>query len=380
MRLSQFRQLLHATCSKKSNVEGRMLAWQIHDYGNLSQLKQSSVRIPVLKKPTEVLIKVKAASVNPIDIAMIRGYGAKVINILRIAKQMKTDLEFPLTLGRDFSGVIVEKGHQVPDRLELGDDVWGVVPVEQQGCHAQYVVVDNCFVNKKPLNLSHAEAASILYAGLTAWSSLWITGGLSYKSILPSISNKKILILGGSGGVGTLAIQIAKSWKLFVVTTCSADATELLKTLGANIVIDYKQNDADLKLENEGPYHIVLDCSNQKLDDIPHKKYSYDNYITLNSPLLRHVDDYGIVAGFAKNISSFLKSNVMQLKKSNKGCIKWGFFVPSSTGINMLQTLVENKQLIPVVEKIYSLEELPQAYQRVVDGHLRGKLVIEMNN
>ncbi|XP_012232212.1 reticulon-4-interacting protein 1, mitochondrial [Linepithema humile] len=364
----------------KENTDDKMQAWQIHSYNGLNDLKLSNVRIPVITNPTDVLVKVEAASVNPIDVAMTSGYGTTVLNLMRKMKHLNyrtyEELELPLILGRDFAGVIVSKGHGVGDRLKLGEKVWGVVPVEQQGCHANYIVVNNNLVNPRPQKLSHTEAASILYAGLTAWSALWITGGLAYKTAIVTRMNRRVLIIGGSGGVGTLAIQLLKAWNMHVITTCSSDAVDMLLNLGANEVIDYKQDDADAKITSEGPYDIILDCANQGPEHVKMKGYPHNTYIALNSPLLKNIDQHGLVVGMIKNVENLLKLNIPRAE--NKSCVKWGFFVPSQVGINVLQNFVENEKIVPVVQQVYPFQDLPLAYERIKQGHLRGKLVIDM--
>lgn len=362
---------------EKSN---KMQAWQIHSYNGLEDLRLSNVRMPVIMQPTDVLVKVEAASVNPIDVAMTNGYGTTLLNLMRKAKNCTSgtynELDLPLTLGRDFAGVIVSKGHDVGSRLELGEEVWGVVPTEQQGCHANYVMVNNNMVNPRPRNLSRTEAASILFAGLTAWSALWITGGLSYKTTIVTRLNRRILVMGGSGGVGTLAIQLLKAWNMHVISTCSNDAMDLLQSLGADIVIDYKQDGADSKIISEGPYDIILDCANQGPEHVRMKGYPHSTYIGLNSPLLKNTDQHGLVIGMAKNVQDFFKFNIP--KAENTSCVKWGFFIPSQSGINVLQKLVENKKIVPVVQQVYPFQDLPLAYEKMRQGHLRGKLIIDI--
>ncbi|XP_001600089.1 reticulon-4-interacting protein 1 homolog, mitochondrial [Nasonia vitripennis] len=379
IRFCQLRHLSQLAARQNENTDERMQAWQIHSYGSLHELKLSTVKMPVLSRPSDILIKVEAASVNPIDVAMIGGYGSKVINLMRKAKSCQgrpySDIEFPLVMGRDFSGTVVSKGHGV-DELKIGDKVWGVVPVEQQGCHADYVIVDSCLVSLRPKNLSYIEAASILYAGLTAWSALWYTGGLCYKTAFATQMNKRVLVLGGSGGVGTLAIQLLKAWNMQVVTTCNTDATDMLQDLGADVVIDYKQQDADSKVIAEGPYNIILDCCNQGAVLVKSKGYPHCNYITLNSPLLKNVDEHGLIFGAVKNLGDLLKHNIPVNEK--KSLVKWGFFAPSPSGITHIQELVEHKKIIPVVQEVFPFEELPKAYERVRDGHLRGKIVVDM--
>ncbi|EZA58289.1 Reticulon-4-interacting protein 1, mitochondrial [Ooceraea biroi] len=375
---AQLRSLTKVSANLQENPD-KMQAWQIHSYNGLNDLKLSNVRMPVITQPTDVLVKVEAASVNPIDVAMTSGYGATTMNLLRKTKSLcdtvYDELELPLTLGRDFTGVVVSKGHCV-DRLQLGEEVWGVVPVEQQGCHANYIIVDDSLVNPRPRKLSHVEAAGVLYAGLTAWSALWITGGLSYKTAIPARINKRVLIVGGSGGVGTMAIQLLKAWNIHVTSTCSSDAVDAVQNLGADVVIDYKQSDAEAKVIAEGPYDIILDCANQGPEQIRMKGYPHNTYVGLNSPVLKNIDQHGLLVGMAKNLGDLLRLNVPQPK--NASCVKWGFFVPSRTGLNVLQQLVESEKIVPVVQQVYPFRALPLAYERMKQGHLRGKLIIDM--
>ncbi|XP_018352213.1 PREDICTED: reticulon-4-interacting protein 1, mitochondrial [Trachymyrmex septentrionalis] len=363
----------------KENLD-RMQAWQIHSYNGLENLRLCNIRMPVITKPTDVLVKIEAASVNPIDVAMTDGYGNTFLNVLRKTKNLSFrtlgELDLPLTLGRDFTGIVVSKGYNVGDRLEIGKEVWGVVPIEQQGCHANYVIVDSSLVNPRPQKLSYIEAASILYAGLTAWSALWITGGLFYKMAIAVEMNKRVLVMGGSGGVGTLAIQLLKAWNMHVISTCSSDAVEMLQNLNADVVIDYKKDCADAEIISEGPYDIILDCAKLGPEYVRMKGYPHDNYIALNSPMLNNFDHHGLILGMAKNLGDLLKFNIP--KAENKSWVKWGFFIPSQTGIDVLQKLVENEEIVPVIQQVYSFQDLPQAYERLKQGHLRGKLVIDM--
>jgi len=383
VRTAHLRSLSKLSVDPKENPGDRMQAWQIHSYNGLEDLRLSNVRMPVLTNPTDVLVKIEAASVNPIDIAMSGGYGNTFLNTIRKTKSLACgswsqfeEMDLPLTLGRDFAGVIVSKGHNVGNRLKLGEEVWGVVPLEKQGCHANYVVVDSSLVNPRPRKLSYIEAASILYVGLTAWSALWFTGGLCYKTAIITRLNRRVLVMGGSGGVGTLAIQLLKAWNMHVISTCSSDAVEMLQNLGADTVIDYKQDGADAEIISEGPYDIILDCANQGPEHVRKKGYPHDTYIALNSPMLKNFDNHGLVMGMAQNLSDLLRFNIP--KAENKSSVKWGFFIPSQTGINVLQKLVENEEIVPVVQQVYPFQDLPQAYERLKQGHLRGKLVIDM--
>ena len=141
------------------------------------------------------------------------GYGHKVFESfhkLRPSTINKGETHLPLTLGRDFAGIIKAVGEGVKN-LKPGDKVMGVIPPPSSGSHAQYLVTSSCNVHIKPDNLTMEEAASIPYAGLTAWSALSITAELCVSS-----KGKKVLVLGGAGGVGSLATQILKNWGTLV--------------------------------------------------------------------------------------------------------------------------------------------------------------------
>lgn len=145
---------------------GKMRGWQIHEYGGVEILQCSNnIKIPTISSPNEVCVEVHTASVNPIDVAMmgmaillffilkkmtnlifhqkIGGYGSTLLNIMRC----NTNIEFPLTLGRDFCGIVTRKGMSVREDIQIGDKVWGVVPPHRSGCHAEYVVVDETCVS-----------------------------------------------------------------------------------------------------------------------------------------------------------------------------------------------------------------------------------------
>ncbi|ETN62474.1 zinc binding dehydrogenase [Anopheles darlingi] len=359
---------------------GKMSGWQIHSYGNPQEEVQFSdgIKMPTLKSPTQLLVKVKAASVNPIDVAMINGYGASVLNTLRCKDG---GIEFPLVLGRDFCGEIVQKGLGISSReLEVGDEVWGVVPVHLQGCHADYVAVEKYCLFKKPSNLSKIDASAVLYAGLTAWSGLYLTGHLG--DLLGAISpvgggrGKKVLVLGASGGVGTLAVQMLLAEGVEVFATCSADAMQLVSNLGVHYLLDYNDPTHVQSIASVGRFDIVLDCAGKGTEYASEVPWLFDQYITFNSPVLKNIDAHGFGAGMYRNAAELVRSNVTALN-SRQGPVKWGYFMPAPQGIAYLQRLVEKGKLLPVVEKVYPFAKTLEAYERIEQKHLRGKIVID---
>uniref|UniRef100_A0A182WH70 RRM domain-containing protein n=1 Tax=Anopheles minimus TaxID=112268 RepID=A0A182WH70_9DIPT len=346
---------------------GKMSGWQIHAYGVPQEEIQfnDGIKMPILRSPTQLLVKVKASSVNPIDVAMINGYGASVLNAMRCKDG---GIEFPLVLGRDFCGEIVQKGLGISSReLEVGDEVWGVVPLHLQGCHADYVVVEKYCLFKKPSNLSKIDSSAILYAGLTAWSGLYITGHLG--DLLGAISpvgggaGKKVLVLGAAGGVGTLAVQMLLAEGVEVFATCSPDAMQMVHNLGVKYVLDYTDPAHVQNVASVGRFDIVLDCAAKGTDYANEIPWLFDQYITFNSPVLKNIDAEGFAGGMYQNAVNLVRNNAASLS-TRQGVVKWGYFVPAPQGIAYLQRLAEKGKLLPVVEKVYPFASIPEAYER----------------
>ncbi len=199
-----------------------MKAVRIHKYGNSKVLAFEDVPMPSITAE-DVLIRVVATSVNPVDWKIREGYLQDMI-----------PHEMPLTLGWDVSGVIEAIGEDVT-RFKVGDAVYSRPDIMRNGTYAEFVAVRESEVAHKPQTISHAEAASLPLAGITAWEVLISTAKIC--------AGQRVLIHAGSGGVGTLAIQLAKSRGAYVVATTSEKNQVLVESLGADQVIDYqKQN------------------------------------------------------------------------------------------------------------------------------------------
>ncbi|KAM9018813.1 NAD(P)H oxidoreductase RTN4IP1, mitochondrial isoform 2-T2 [Ara ararauna] len=278
-------------------MRSAMPSWVIDRYGRNDVLRFTrNMVFPIIHFPNEVIIKVHAASLNPIDLSMRSGYGATALNMKRDPLKLKSeDTEFPLTLGRDVSGVVMECGLAV-SYFKPGDEVWAAIPPWKQGTLSEFVVASGNEVSFKPKCLSHTEAASLPYVGLTAWSAVNQVGGLNQSNC----SGKRVLILGASGGVGTFAVQLLKAWGAHVTAVCSHDASTLMKRLGADDVIDYKSGNLEEQLKTLPLFDFILDNvggSTEKwaLDLL--KKWSGATYVTLVTPFLINMDRLGVADG-----------------------------------------------------------------------------------
>ncbi|XP_059257120.1 reticulon-4-interacting protein 1, mitochondrial isoform X3 [Mustela nigripes] len=342
-----------STTSPRSTV---MPAWVIDKYGKNEVLRfTQNMMIPVIHYPNEVIIKVHAASVNPIDVNMRRE-------------------EFPLTLGRDVSGVVMECGLDVR-YFKPGDEVWAAVPPWKQGTLSEFVVVSGNEVSLKPKSLTHTQAASLPYVALTAWSAINKVGGLNDKNC----TGKRVLILGASGGVGTFAIQVMKAWGAHVTAVCSQDASELVRKLGADDVVDYKSGSVEEQLKSLKPFDFILDnvggsTETWALNFL--KKWSGATYVTLVTPFLLNMDRLGIADGM---LQTGVTVGSKALKHFWQGVhYRWAFFMASGVYLDDIAKLVDEGKIQPVIEKTFPFSQVPEAFLKVERGHARGKTVINV--
>ncbi|MET3134072.1 NADPH:quinone reductase-like Zn-dependent oxidoreductase [Oxalobacteraceae bacterium GrIS 1.11] len=196
-----------------------MKAIRIHAYGGPEQMQLEEAPVPVCAA-NDVLVRVVAAGVNPVDWKMRDGMMAQML-----------PKSFPLTLGSDAAGVVVAVGKADGD-FKPGDEVFFYADFGHGGTYAEYVAVDAAQVARKPRSISFAQAAALPMPGQTAWTALMEVGGAK--------PGMRVLIHGGAGAVGTLAVQLAKQHGCYVIATASGAGIALLKSLGADQVIDYR--------------------------------------------------------------------------------------------------------------------------------------------
>lgn len=225
--------------------------------------------------------------------------------------------------------------------------VYGVISplTSTQGSHAEYAIVScqNCV--KKPKNLSHIEAASFPYVVCTAWAAIVTFGRFRYFN---SAYGKRVLILGGSGGVGTYSIQLLKAWGAHVTTTCAEDAQESLLELGADVAIDYKRSDMLTELAKLRKFDFILDGVLN--NPIPSSEWMsmlragvFAHYVTLNSPLLKNNDEMGVFPGLLRSTAQVLLQSAQHASDAKQ--LRWAFFIPSATALAHTAKLVEQQKV-----------------------------------
>ncbi len=187
--------------------------------------------------------------------------------------------------------------------------------------------------------------------------------------------------MGGSGGVGTFAIQLLKSWGCIVTTTCSEDAIDFVYTnTGADHCIDYNTNDL---ISSLGTFDFILNATAgaHNRDQMTHfainhlRKWKDAKYVTLSSPLLKNTDQFGLIMGTALSAFQASKDTINSLSEGTS--VRWAFYCPDSNALKTITELVENSKIRPVIDEVINFNQLPQAFKKLSEGHARGKTVID---
>lgn len=334
-----------------------MKAFTIYHYGKNVALQASEMSMPDMRD-NDVLVQVCAASVNVLD-SKIRNGEFKLILPYRL----------PLILGNDLAGVVVKVGSRV-ERFKTGDEVYARPDKERIGTFAEFIAVNEDDVAIKPKNLSMVEAASIPLVGLTAWQVLIEKSNLK--------KGQKVFIQAGSGGVGTIAIQLAKYLGATVATTTSEENVDLVKRLGADIVINYKKENFETILKD---YDVVLHSQDPKtLEKSLRVLKPGGKLISISGP-----PDYN----FAKeiNLPFFLKFIIKMMsfgveKKAKRLGVNFSFHFMRASGeqLSKIGSLINSGIIHPVVDRVFPFEETNDAVAYVDKGRSKGKVVISMND
>jgi alcohol dehydrogenase len=331
-----------------------MKAVRIHRYGDASVLQLDDVPRPELR-PNDVRIRVCASAVNPVD-WKIRSGGQR--NII--------PLKFPWILGLDVSGVVTEIGRKVK-RFRVGDEVWSSPTHRRPGTYAEEVCIDESEVSKKPQSLNHDEAASLPLVALTAYQALAEFGHLR--------AGQTALIHAGAGGVGSIAIQIAKYLGARVITTCSERNAEFVKTLGADQAVDYTKVRPENVVSN---VDFILDSLGEPVFESNMKMVRRGGRIaniTINVPA--HVKKHGPVLGTFTLAGSFVGMLVKPVFKKN---VRLQHVIKRCDGVMLEQIadLVDAGHLRPVIDNVFPLDRIRDAHRYSESNRARGKIVLHV--
>lgn len=303
------------------------------EFGDTDNLKKQTIELPQLGLG-DVLVRVKAAGVNPVDASVLAGH-----------LEGAMPHEFPIIPGWDLSGVVEERGFAAR-RFEVGDEVYAYArrPQVQWGTYAEHIVIPESYLSKKPEAIPHKEAGCIPLVGLTAYQSLYEAGNLQ--------EGQTVLILGGSGGVGSIGIQLAKARQARVIAVASEKNHSYMEDLGADETIDYHDTDigdAVREFESEG-VDLIFDCASGE---------------SLQQSLSALKKDGKLVS--ILNQGEDLDSDID---------FEYVFVEPNARQLDHLRELVEAGEIRVLVSNTFSLDEASEALEQIQTHHTTGKLVI----
>ncbi|MDA2487946.1 NADP-dependent oxidoreductase [Bacillus cereus] len=331
-----------------------MKAMIIDRYGKVP-MRMAEVPTPEINE-YEVLAEIHAASINPIDFKIRDG---KVKMLLKY--------EMPLILGNDFAGVITKVGSKVT-RFKVGDEIYARPRKNKIGTFAEYIAIHEDDIALKPKNLSFEEAASIPLVGLTSYQAL--------HDIMQLQKGQKILIHAGSGGVGTFAIQLAKIMGATVTTTASEAGANLVTSLGADEIINYKTEKFEDILKN---YDAVFDTiGGATLEKSFNIIKSGGNIVSVSGmPNARFGKEFG--SGFFKTLLFSLASKKLTaLEKKHNAQYSFLFMKPSGDQLRTIANYIEAGKIKPVIDRVFPFEDAQKAMEYSESGRAKGKIIVKI--
>lgn len=306
-----------------------MKAAQYNSYGDPHVIEINSNAPAPTPKEGQILVEVHAASANPFDYKLRRGYMKDSI-----------PLQFPVTIGGDFSGVVIDSGNS--SEYKRGDEVYGqaLILTGASGSMAEFTAANTKNLSLKPQNISHDEAASLVLVGISAIQALEEHAKLQ--------AGQKILIHGGAGGIGSIAIQLEKHIGAYVITTVGTDDIEFVKSLGADEVIDYNRE----KFQEKVHYvDVVYDAVGKTIEE--------------SATVLK---DGGVLVSMA-DVDGIKREGITAIAQ-NSGV--------TTARLQRLKELVESGVIKPQIAKTFSLEQAAEAYDFLENSHPKGKVVVHI--
>lgn len=334
-----------------------MKAFTFKRYGKSPELGFDNVAYPSLKA-NEVLVRVYAAGLNPIDNMIPTGIFKPVLHF-----------KLPATLGSDLSGVVIAVGSRVT-RFSPGDEIFASIFDTGTGSLAEFAVVPESAAAIKPANLDFVQAASLPMVSLTSWQAL-----TERVRLRPG---QKVFIPAGSGGIGTFAIQLAKQLGATVGTTTSTGNIEWVRSLGADEVVDYKKEEFEKVLVG---YDVVLGTiRGDTIEKSTQILKPGGSIVSLVGPLdVKFARARGLNF-FLTFIFRLMSRNIMRLSKKRGLTYTFLFVRPEGDQLSQIGKLVETEQIKPVIDKVFPFAQTKEALAYLAQGHAKGKVVIKMQD
>jgi len=331
-----------------------MKAALLERYGGAVRL--TDMPVPSISD-TDILVEVRAASVNPLDVKTVKG-------------QIKVVLKYrlPMVLGNDLAGVVTQVGKRV-ERFKVGDEVYARLDKTRIGAFAEYAAVREVDAALRPTSTTFEEAASLPLVALTAWQALVERGRLE--------AGQRVLIHAGSGGVGSVAIQLARHLGATVLTTVGARNIELVQRLGADVAIDYRTTrfedvakDCDVVLDSAGGDTLVRSFASVKPGGV---------VVSIGStPSTTFAREWGMNPLVVLAIG-LMSRKVTAAARKRGARFDYLFMHPDGARLTELARLVESGAIQPLVDRVFSLDQVHEALAYSESGRATGKVVVKVS-
>jgi len=324
-------------------------------YAKATNLAFADLPRPVLK-PDEMLVEVHAAGLNPVDTMIPKGAFKPILQF-----------QLPATLGSDVAGVVVEVGSRVA-RFKKGDAIFASVFDLGTGTLADFAVVPESAAARKPANLSFVQAASVPMVGLTTWQALKERARLK--------RGQKVFVPAGSGGIGTFAIQLAKHLGAKVGTTVSTGNVELVRSLGADEVVDYKRQEFEDVLRD---YDAVLGTvrGDALMKSLRILKPNSSIVSLIGPPDAAFARERGMNF-IMQAVFSLLSRKIIRAGRKNGTAYSFLFVHPDGGQLAEIGALLEAGKIRPVIDKVFPFAQAIDALAYVEKGRAKGKVVVQM--
>jgi len=332
-----------------------MKALTFKRYGKSPEIGITEVPRPTLR-PDELLVEVHAAGLNPIDNMITTGMFKPVLKF-----------QLPAVMGSDLAGVVVEVGSSVT-RFKPGDEVFASIFDQGTGSLAELAVVPQHLAARKPANLDFVQAASVPMVGLTSWQALRHRAEVK--------EGQRVFIPAGSGGIGTFAIQLAKHLGAYVATTTSTANVALVKSLGADDVIDYKKQEFEQVLQG---YNVVLGTiRGDALEKSIGILKSGGKIISLIGPLDAAFAQARKLNFALRLIFGLMSRRIIRLAAKKGVGYSFLFVRPDGEQLNEIGVLLDAGHIHPILDKVFPFDQAKQALEYLSQGRSKGKVVVRM--
>lgn len=337
-----------------------MRAWVARSYGAPKNVLKLEVLPMPVPKGKQVLVRVLASSLNPIDLRMVQGYGSRL-------RRLVTRQEFPFIAGRDIVGEVVALGPEAT-KFKIGDRVAGINDIKETGGHAQFSAITESCLAAAPSDVSARELAAIPYVAMTTWSALVERLKLDPENA----SGQHLFVHAGSGGVGSFAIQWGKSIGMQVSTTCGPSNVDWVKNIGADVVVNYGIQDYRNIIRNVDFAYDTLGGSYESDTAALVKKGG--GYVSIVHQLMPYTDNNGLVFGGLRAVGRVLGRKIYHRLSGRR--YAWSIAQPHEKGIEQVMTKVACGAIKPVIDRDLAMTDIMAGYEHLGTGRTKGKIVL----